>query len=129
MRTHTSALKRVVGGGFAMAVAAAFIVPGVASAEDNTDAGSSELLGSITDILGDTGSSETDAADEGDSMFGSVTAVLGCFSSDEGTGTDNEDADTGTGSITTIIDCVMGAIGGDDNGDGGDSEGTNTQTT
>ncbi|QDQ98324.1 hypothetical protein [Tomitella fengzijianii] len=118
MRTHTSALKRVVGGGFALATAAAFIVPGVASAEAAPDTGSAA---SLQELLPDAGSSESPAAaDEGgDSMFGSVTDLLGCFSSGSG---DTEtpaaegegDGDTGMGSVTTIIDCVMGAIGGGD---------------
>jgi len=107
VRTRNSALKRVVGGGFAVAVASAFIVPGVASAEE-ADSGS---LGNLTGI----------SSEEGGFSFGSVTDVLGCFSDSgqtdpaaDGDDTTDEDGGISIGSITTVVDCLADAIGGDE---------------
>ncbi len=114
MRTRNSVLKRVVGGGFAVAVASAFIVPGVASAEE-----------------ADSGSLSGISAEDSGFSFGSVTDVLGCFT-DSGDpepaadGDENADDDGGIsiGSVTTVIDCLSDAIGGG-NGDGGNGDGGN----
>jgi len=105
VRTRNSVLKRVVGGGFAVAVASAFIVPGVASAEE-ADSGS---LDSLTGI----------SSEEGGLSFGSITDVLGCFSdggetAPEADDDSDEDGGISIGSITTVVDCLAGAIGGDD---------------
>lgn len=114
VRNTKPALKRIIGGGFALATAAAFVVPGVALA-DTPDEGS---LSSLQDILPGTGSTDdTNAvADEGDSMFGSITDIFGCFSTDDGEEGDDSDDASGIGSVTTVIDCVMDAIGGGDEG-------------
>lgn len=129
MRNTKPALKRIIGGGFALATAAAFVVPGVALA-DEPDAGSS--LSSLQDMLPGTGSTDdtTAAADDGDgdSMFGSITDVFGCFSSDDGEGdedgtTNAADDGDGIGSVTTVIDCIVDAIGGGDEDPGTGDEG------
>lgn len=117
MRNTKPALKRIIGGGFALATAAAFIIPGVALA-DTPDEGS---LSSLQDMLPGTGSTDdTNAvADEGDSMFGSITDIFGCFSAEDGEGNeDGDDSDApGIGSVTTVIDCIVDALPSDDGGD------------
>ncbi len=117
MRHTTPALKRIIGGGFAVAVAAAFVIPGVAAADETTptpDTGSLSSLSSDTGGSGEVPETTTTPAagdEDGDSIFGSVSDVLACFSSDDSDDPDADDDSDALGSVSTVIDCITDALG------------------
>lgn len=122
MHTSKPAIKRILGGGFALATAAAFIAPGVAAG----DSVGADSVSSLTDSIGEDGSvslsSLTDSIGDDDADAASLLASLSdlgdlsdCdFSNLSGDVEINDPSEIGTlfqslGDVSGLLSCVMSA--------------------